>query len=335
MRRVVCRNNFPSFSASTFISRKTGTWCTRFLRTNSSGPARFRKLIDTAIPDLNGIRKPIQILGTINPYCALLAARAGAQALYLSGSGVATASHGIPDIGAINLNDVIADVQRITDATDLPLLVDIDTGFGSLFNIARTIRHMERARAAAVHIEDQVLEKRCGHLHGKRVVSIDEMCDRINAAVQARTDPNFTIMARTDAFATEGIDRTIERCLAYVAAGADMIFPEALVTLDDYKKFSIAMAANSPKRDIPILANITEFGKNDLWTRDELGANGVSMILYPLSAHRAMSKTALTTYQHIINDGTQKKIIPFMETRAERYDTLGYDINKKKSPVKI
>jgi methylisocitrate lyase len=254
----------------------------------------------------------------------MLAERAGAKALYLSGSGVATASYGLPDLGITSLEDVLVDVRRITSVTKLPLLVDIDTGWGSAFNIARTIREMERAGAAAVHIEDQAAAKRCGHRPGKQIVSKEEMVDRIKAAVDARTDPSFVIMARTDALANEGMASAVARATAYVEAGADMLFPEACKTLDDYKSFYAAMSPPKSKRDVPILANITEFGQTPLFTTKQLGEVGVSMVLYPLSAHRAMSKAAFDTYTTIIRDGTQEKAVPLMQTRADLYKTIDY-----------
>ena len=261
---------------------------------------------------------PLQIIGTINANHALLAKRAGYRAIYLSGGGVAAGSMGIPDLGITTLEDVLTDVRRITNICDTPLLVDADTGFGtSAFNIARTVKDLIKAGAAAMHIEDQVGAKRCGHRPNKEVVSTSEMVDRIKAAVDARTDDNFSIMARTDAIAIEGVDAAIERVQAYIAAGADLIFPEAIRTLDDYKKFSAAVSK-------PILANITEFGLTPLFTRDELGANGVSMILYPLSAFRAMNKAAENVYETIRKEGTQAKVIDTMQTREELYERINY-----------
>jgi methylisocitrate lyase len=261
--------------------------------------------------------KPLQIVGAINAYSAMMAKQIGHQAIYLSGGGVANASYGLPDLGMTSLNDVIADVQRITSACDLPLLVDIDTGWGGAFNIAKTIRDMEKAGAAAVHMEDQVAQKRCGHRPNKEIVSLDEMVDRIKAAVDARTDPDFFIMARTDAFAQEGLEKAISRAKAYVAAGADGIFAEAIKTQEHYEAFSQAL-------DVPILANITEFGQTELWNKKELGEWGVAMVLYPLSAFRAMNKAAENVYQHILEDGDQKAVIDSMQTRMELYDYLGY-----------
>jgi len=261
---------------------------------------------------------PLQIIGTINANHALLAKRAGYRAIYLSGGGVAAGSMGIPDLGITTLEDVLTDVRRITNICDTPLLVDADTGFGSsAFNIARTVKDLIKAGAAAMHIEDQVGAKRCGHRPNKEVVSTSEMVDRIKAAVDARTDDNFSIMARTDAIAIEGVDAAIERVQAYIAAGADLIFPEAIRTLEDYKKFSAAVSK-------PILANITEFGLTPLFTRDELGANGVSMILYPLSAFRAMNKAAENVYETIRKEGTQAKVIETMQTREELYERINY-----------
>ena len=261
---------------------------------------------------------PLQIIGTINANHALLAKRAGYRAIYLSGGGVAAGSMGVPDLGITTLEDVLTDVRRITNICDTPLLVDADTGFGtSAFNIARTVKDLIKAGAAAMHIEDQVGAKRCGHRPNKEVVSTSEMVDRIKAAVDARTDDNFSIMARTDAIAIEGVDAAIERVQAYIAAGADLIFPEAIRTLDDYKKFSAAVSK-------PILANITEFGLTPLFTRNELGANGVSMILYPLSAFRAMNKAAENVYETIRKEGTQAKVIDTMQTREELYERINY-----------
>ena len=262
--------------------------------------------------------KPLQIIGAINANHALLARRAGYRAIYLSGGGVAAGSLGLPDLAITTLEDVLIDVRRITSICDTPLLVDADTGFGtSAFNIARTVKDLIKAGAAAMHIEDQVAAKRCGHRPNKEVVSTSEMVDRIKAAVDARSDDNFSIMARTDAIAIEGIDSAIERVQAYIAAGADLVFPEAIRTLQDYKKFSSAISK-------PILANITEFGLTPLFTRDELGANGVSMILYPLSAFRAMNKAAENVYEVIRREGTQKMLIDSMQTREELYDRINY-----------
>ena len=275
-----------------------------------SAGARFR----AALRD----ESPLQIIGTVNANHALLAKRAGYRAIYLSGGGVAAGSLGIPDLGITTLEDVLTDVRRITNICDIPLLVDADTGFGaSAFNIARTVKDLIKAGAAAMHIEDQVGAKRCGHRPNKEVVSTSEMVDRIKAAVDARTDDNFSIMARTDAIAIEGIDAAIERVHAYVEAGADLVFPEAIRTLDEYSKFSSAVSK-------PILANITEFGFTPLFTRDELGAHGVSMILYPLSAFRAMNKAAENIYESIRRDGTQSHVIDTMQTRDELYERINY-----------
>ena len=261
--------------------------------------------------------KPLQIVGTINAYTAMMAKQIGHQAIYLSGGGVANASYGLPDLGMTSLNDVIVDVQRITSACDLPLLVDIDTGWGGAFNIAKTIRDMEKAGAAAVHMEDQVAQKRCGHRPNKEIVSTEEMVDRIKAAVDARTDPDFFIMARTDAFAQEGLEAAIERAKAYIAAGADGIFAEAVQTEEHYRAFAGAI-------DAPLLANITEFGQTELWNREQLGAWGADMVLYPLSAFRAMNKAAENVYTAILRDGDQKAVVDTMQTRMELYDYLGY-----------
>lgn len=266
---------------------------------------------------------PLQIPGTINAYCALLAERAGFRAIYLSGAGVANASFGLPDLGMTSLNDVLEDVRRITGASTLPLLVDADTGWGGAFNIARTTREMIRAGAAAMHIEDQEQGKRCGHRPNKAIVPTEEMCDRIKAAVDARTDEQFTIMARTDAFAREGLTASLERASAYVEAGADMIFAEALGTLNDYRAFTAAMRA-------PVLANLTEFGLTPNFARDELGEAGVALILYPLSAFRAMSQAALDVYGAIRKAGTQSAQIGSMQTRESLYDVLDYHAFERK-----
>ena len=261
---------------------------------------------------------PLQIVGTINANHALLAKRAGFRAIYLSGGGVAAGSMGIPDLGITTLEDVLTDVRRITNVCDTPLLVDADTGFGaSAFNIARTVKELIKAGAAAMHIEDQVGAKRCGHRPNKEIVSKSEMVDRIKAAVDARTDDNFQIMARTDAIANEGIDSALDRIHAYVEAGADLVFPEAIENLADYSTISSAVSK-------PILANITEFGKTPLFTRDELAANGVGMILYPLSAFRAMNKAAENVFTSIRRDGTQANVIDTMQTREELYQAINY-----------
>ncbi len=267
--------------------------------------------------------KPLQVVGVINAYAARLAERAGFRALYVSGGGVAASSLGVPDLGISTMDDVLTDVRRITDVTVLPVLVDIDTGWGSAFNIGRTIRSMIKFGAAAVHIEDQVQAKRCGHRPGKAIVSKEEMVDRIKAAVDARTDSGFVIMARTDALAVEGLQSAIDRASACVEAGADMIFPEAITELDMYKKFADAVK-------VPVLANITEFGTTPLFTVEELGRSGVSIALYPLSAFRAMSKAALTVYNAIRLEGIQKNVVGLMQSREELYDYLGYHAFEEK-----
>ena len=259
---------------------------------------------------------PLQVVGAINAYPAGMAERTGYRALYLSGGGVAAASYGLPDLGLTSLNDVVEDLRRITYATELPLLVDADTGWGGALNIARTVREMQRAGAAGVHIEDQVAAKRCGHRPGKAIVPKAEMVDRIKAAVDTRTD-DFVIMARTDALAVEGIEAAIDRAMACVEAGADMVFPEAMLELDQYRRFVAAVG-------VPVLANITEFGATPLFTTKELGAAGVSMVLYPLSAFRAMNQAALRVYQAIRRDGTQAQVVDLMQTRRELYDFLDY-----------
>jgi methylisocitrate lyase len=267
--------------------------------------------------------KPLQIAGAINAYAARLAQAVGFRALYLSGGGVAANSLGIPDLGISTMEDVLTDVRRITDASNLPLLVDIDTGWGSAFNIARTIRETIKAGAAAVHIEDQVGAKRCGHRPGKELVSTEEMCDRIKAAVDARTDPAFVIMARTDALANEGLDAAVARAQAYVVAGADMIFAEAVTELAMYTRFREAVG-------VPVLANITEFGQTPLWTRDELGAAGVDIVLYCCAAYRAMNAAALKVYETIRTEGTQKSVVPLMQSRADLYKYLDYHAYEQK-----
>jgi methylisocitrate lyase len=266
---------------------------------------------------------PLQVIGAINAYHARLAERSGFQALYLSGGGVAAGSLGIPDLGITTLEDVLIDIRRITDVTSLPLLVDIDTGFGGAFNIARTIKSVEKAGAAAVHIEDQVQAKRCGHRPNKAIVTQDEMVDRVKAAVDAKTDPDFVIMARTDALAVEGLNSAIDRACACVEAGADMIFPEAINDLETYQKFTT-------KVNVPVLANITEFGATPLFTTEELKGVGISIVLYPLSAFRAMNKAALKIYEGIREHGTQKDLINEMQTREELYDFLNYHDYEKK-----
>ena len=288
------------------------------MENNSSSPgARLRAVIET--------ERPLQVVGAVNAYCAMLAERAGFRALYLSGAGVANASFGLPDLGITTLNDVCEDIRRITQASSLPLLVDADTGWGGAFMIARTIREMSRAGAAGCHLEDQVQAKRCGHRPGKELVSAAEMCNRIKAAVDARTDAGFVIMARTDAHASEGLHAAIERSQAYVGAGADMIFAEALIALDEYRQFTAALGGK-----VPVLANITEFGKTPLFTVDELGNAGVRLVLYPLSAFRAMSKAATTVYETLRTQGTQREVTNLMQTRTELYDVLHYHAYEEK-----
>ncbi|MEO8161183.1 MAG: methylisocitrate lyase [Arenimonas sp.] len=271
--------------------------------------ARFRDAVAT--------EAPLQVMGAITAYAGLMARRVGYRALYLSGGGVAANSLGVPDLGISTMEDVLTDARRIVDATGLPLLVDIDTGWGGAFSIARTIRSFERIGVAAVHMEDQVGQKRCGHRPGKEVVSLAEMVDRISAAVDARTDAGFVVMARTDAAAVEGIDAAIERAVAYVEAGADMIFPEAMKTLDDYRRFKAAVK-------VPILANLTEFGSTPFFTTAELRDVGVDIALYCCGAYRAMNKAALNFYETVRREGTQRNIIDTLQTRAELYDFLGY-----------
>ncbi|WP_109487254.1 methylisocitrate lyase [Occallatibacter savannae] len=282
---------------------------------NATPGARFRAAVAE--------EKPLQIVGAINAYSARMAEATGYRALYVSGGGVAANSLGMPDLGISTLEDVLTDVRRITDVTSLPLLVDIDTGWGSAFNIARTIRSMIKAGAAAVHMEDQVGAKRCGHRPGKELVPAEEMVDRIKAAVDARTDNHFVLMARTDALANEGPQSAIERAQAYVAAGADMIFAEAVTELDQYTQFRKAVG-------VPILANITEFGQTPLWTRDELARAGVDIILYCCAAYRAMNAAALQVYEAIRSEGTQKHLVPQMQTRADLYKFLDYHAYEQK-----
>ena len=274
-----------------------------------SAGARFRSAL--------AAESPLQVVGAITAYAGLMAKRVGYQALYLSGGGVAANSLGLPDLGISTMEDVLTDARRVVDATQLPLLVDIDTGWGSAFNIARTIRAFERIGVAAVHIEDQIGQKRCGHRPGKEVVPKEEMVDRVKAAVDARTDEDFVLMARTDAAAIEGIDAAIERAVAYVEAGADMIFPEAMGTLDNYRRFKAAVK-------VPILANLTEFGMTPFFTIDELRSANVDIALYCCGAYRAMNKAALGFYETVRRDGTQKAYVPQMQTREELYDFLGY-----------
>lgn len=260
---------------------------------------------------------PLQVMGAITAYAGLMAKRTGYKALYLSGGGVAANSLGMPDLGISTMEDVLTDARRIVEATGLPLLVDIDTGWGGAFNIARSIRSFERIGVAAVHMEDQVGQKRCGHRPGKEVVSLQEMTDRVKAAVDAKTDASFVLMARTDAAAVEGLDSAIERAVAYVEAGADMIFPEAMGSLDDYRKFKAAVK-------VPILANLTEFGSTPFYTTEELRDAGVDIALYCCGAYRAMNKAALNFYETVRREGTQKNIIDTLQTRAELYDFLNY-----------
>lgn len=260
---------------------------------------------------------PLQVVGAVNAYSAIMADKCGHKALYLSGGGVAACSLGIPDLGISTLKDVLEDASRITDASSLPLLVDIDTGWGGAFNIARCIREMQRANVAGIHIEDQVMQKRCGHRPNKAIVSQAEMVDRVKAAVDARSGDDFVIMARTDALAVEGMDAAIDRAIACVEAGADMIFPEAMTELDQYQRFVDAVG-------VPVLANITEFGATPLFTTEQLASAGVKLSLYPLSAFRAASLAALNVYRHILADGTQQKVVDTMQTRMELYDYLDY-----------
>jgi methylisocitrate lyase len=280
-----------------------------------SAGARLRAAVEA--------EKPLQVVGAINAYSALLAEKSGFRAIYLSGAGVANASFGLPDLAITSLNDVCEDVRRITSATEVPLLVDADTGWGAAFNIARTCSDLIKSGAAGMHLEDQVMAKRCGHRPGKALVTAEEMVDRIKAAVDGRTDASFVIMARTDAHAVEGQQAAVERALKYVEAGADMIFAEALATLDEYRQFT-------SKVRVPVLANITEFGKTPLFTTHELAGVGVRLVLYPLSAFRAMSKAALGVYGALRRDGTQKAVVDTMQTRMELYDVLGYHEYERK-----
>ena len=283
-------------------------------QTTSAG-ARFRAAL--------AAEKPLQIIGAINAYHAMLATQSGFKAIYLSGGGVAAGSLGLPDLGISGLEDVLVDVRRITDAVDTPLLVDIDTGFGGAFNIARTIKSVAKAGAAAVHIEDQVSAKRCGHRPNKAIVGLDEMVDRVKAAVDAKPYDDFVVMARTDALAVEGLQSAIDRASACVEAGADMIFPEAMTDLNMYQQFVDAVK-------VPVLANITEFGSTPLFTVDELATVGVGMVLYPLSAFRAMNQAALKVYQGVRKDGSQKNVLDLMQTRADLYEHLGYHVFEQK-----
>jgi len=282
----------------------------------STAGQRFREAVQQ--------EKPLQIIGTICAYHAVMAKRVGYRAIYLSGAGVAAGSLGMPDLGISNLDDVLTDIRRITEVCDLPLLVDVDTGFGaSAFNVARTTKSLIKFGAAAMHMEDQVGAKRCGHRPGKELVSKEEMADRIKAAVDARTDPSFVVMARTDALANEGLDSAVERIRAYVEAGADMAFPEAITELAMYRKFAEAVK-------VPILANITEFGKTPLFTVDELRSAKVAMVLYPLTAFRAMNKAALKVYETVRTQGSQKNALPDMQTREELYEFLNYHSYEQK-----
>jgi methylisocitrate lyase len=283
--------------------------------TSLSAGAKFRLAVSE--------EKPLQVVGTINAYHARLAERSGYRAIYLSGGGVAAGSLGLPDLGISTLDDVLTDVRRITDVCPLPLLVDVDTGFGGAFNIARTVRSLIKFGAGAMHIEDQVQAKRCGHRPGKEIVPVQEMVDRIKAAADARTDPEFVIMARTDALAVEGLQAAVDRASACVEAGADMVFPEAMTELSMYRKFADAVK-------VPILANITEFGQTPLFTVDELRAANVALVLYPLSAFRAMNQAALDVYHAIRRDGTQKNVLDTMQTRADLYDFLDYHAYEQK-----
>lgn len=275
-----------------------------------SAGQRFRQALEA--------NQPLQIVGTINAYAALMAKKTGHQAIYLSGGGVANASYGLPDLGMTSMNDVLEDVRRITSAVETPLLVDIDTGWGGAFNIARTVKEMIKAGAAAVHLEDQVAQKRCGHRPNKEIVSQAEMVDRIKAAADAKTDPDFFIIARTDAFQKEGLNAAVDRAQACLEAGADGIFAEAVHTLDDYQAFSKGI------NGAHLLANITEFGATPLFNKQELAAHGATMVLYPLSAFRAMNQAALTVYQSILEHGDQKAVVDLMQTRADLYDFLDY-----------
>lgn len=280
-----------------------------------SAGARFRDALEA--------ESPLQIAGAINAYAAMLAERAGFKAIYLSGAGVANSSYGLPDLAMTTLNDVCEDIRRIASATDIPLLVDADTGWGGAFMIGRTIREMTWAGAAGCHLEDQVAEKRCGHRPGKALVPTDEMCNRLKAAVDGRIDDKFVIMARTDAYAVEGQQAAIDRAGAYVEAGADMIFAEALTTIEEYRQFTDVIK-------VPVLANLTEFGKTPLFTTAELAEAGIAMTLYPLSAFRAMSAAALEVYETIRKEGSQKAVVDSMQTRAELYDVLGYQAYEDK-----
>jgi methylisocitrate lyase len=280
-----------------------------------SAGARFRRALVA--------EKPLQVIGTVNAYAAMMATQVGYRAIYLSGAGVANYSYGLPDLGMTSLEDVLIDARRITSVVDTPLLVDIDTGWGGAFNIARTIREMIRADVAAVHIEDQVAQKRCGHRPNKEIVPVDEMVDRVKAAVDAKTDSQFVLMARTDSLQKEGLQGVIDRACAYVEAGADAIFAEAMTDITMYKKVCDAVG-------VPVLANITEFGDTPYYTCEQLGQQGISMVLYPLSATRAMQKAALAVYQEIRQKGTQEGVLDLMQKRKELYEFLGYDAYEQK-----
>src|SRR5690606_10594469 len=286
------------------------------MATPTTAGARFRNALAE--------EKPLQIMGTINAYCAMMAERVGYRAIYLSGGGVANASYGLPDLGMTSMNDVLEDVRRISSATEVPLLVDIDTGWGGAFNISRTVKEMIKAGAGAVHLEDQVAQKRCGHRPNKEIVSKEEMVDRIKAAVDGKTDDDFFIIARTDSFQKEGLEAAIDRARACLEAGADGIFAEAVHTLEDYKAFAEGIGGAH------LLANITEFGATPLFNRDELAANGATMVLYPLSAFRAMNQAALNVYQSIRDNGDQKAVVDTMQTRMELYDFLDYHSYEQK-----
>lgn len=287
--------------------------------TTTSAGKRFRD----AISEQKENNQPLQIVGTINAYTAMMATQVGHKAIYLSGGGVANASYGLPDLGMTSLDNVLEDASRITNAVDTPLLVDIDTGWGGAFNISQTIKKMEKAGVAAVHIEDQVAQKRCGHRPNKEIVSTSEMVDRLKAALDAKVDPDFVVIARTDALSVEGLEAAVERAVAFQEAGADMIFAEALTDIEMYRKFTDVL-------DIPVLANMTEFGQTDLYTTEQLFNVGVDVVLYPLSAFRAMNKAALNVYQHLLDDGTQEAVVDTMQTRMELYDFLNYhDFEKK------
>jgi methylisocitrate lyase len=277
--------------------------------------ARFRKALAE--------EKPLQIMGTVNAYAAMMATQVGYRAIYLSGAGVANYSYGLPDLGITSLDDVLTDVRRITASVDTPLLVDIDTGWGGAFNISRTIKEMIKAGAAAVHIEDQVAQKRCGHRPNKEIVAIDEMVDRVKAAVDAKTDAQFVVMARTDSLQKEGLQGVIDRACAYVEAGADAIFAEAMTDITMYKKVCDAVG-------VPVLANITEFGDTPYYTTQQLGEQGIAMVLYPLSATRAMQKAALAVYEAVRREGTQENVLDLMQKRKELYEFLDYHSYEQK-----